>query len=236
MTALILYLLLWLSDNRNFDSITKSNERKVGAERYFEQKQYGKAAELYRQIAYGSMFSEPSARLNMAHSYFLAGKYKHALPQYKLLTKVSDKQLASVAYVQSALIYVSGTDTASALLNLKEALRLNPGNDKARIDYTILKNSFSGMVPKQSAINEKKKEPTQNEETAAGPPPPASHAEVEENAKREQLLSSLKVMNMSEDQARAILDAMKSNESQYIYQLRRKQFAKQPAKQDQIEW
>jgi hypothetical protein len=59
---------------------------------------------------------------------------------------------------------------------------------------------------------------------------------VAEDLKKEELLKSLKAMNMSEDQARAILDAMKSNESQYIYQLRRKQFSNKTAQQGEIEW
>ncbi|MCE7044686.1 hypothetical protein [Dyadobacter sp. CY312] len=235
MTSLILYVLLWLMDNRNFDSITKANERKAGAEKSYENKQYLRAAELYHQITYGSLFSEPAARLNMAHSYFLAGKYNLALQQYRLLRRVDDKRIASAANQQIALIKVNQKDTASALTSLKEALQIEPGNDVARHNFIILKNKYSGLelMPAQKAVKKK------TEQLASTQTPPVNkpaNTEVEENVKRDQLLQSLKAMNMSEDQARAILDAMKSNESQYIYQLRRKQYAKKTEQNEQIEW
>ncbi|HEV7378697.1 MAG TPA: tetratricopeptide repeat protein, partial [Dyadobacter sp.] len=104
MSSIILYLLLWLVDNRNFDSITKANERKLSAEQFFENKQYVEAADLYQQITYGSNFSEPAARLNMAHAYFLAGKYRKALQHYQLLIRVGDRKISSVANLQIGLI------------------------------------------------------------------------------------------------------------------------------------
>ncbi|TDE15313.1 hypothetical protein [Dyadobacter psychrotolerans] len=235
MTALILYVLLWLWDNQNFDSITRANERKLGAEKSFEDKKYLDAAKLYYQITYGSIFSDPAARLNLAHAYFLAGKHDLALKYYRQLRRVDDKTLASIANAQIALIQVGKQDTATALVNLKTALRLEPGNDLARHNYIILKKNFSGIEkPTETKITKKH----QNNQTTSNAPAAAKeeNLQVEQDVKREQLLQSLKEMNMSEDQARAILDAMKSNESQYIYQLRRKQYAKKPEQKDQIEW
>ena len=239
MTALVLYVLLWLWDNRNFDSITKANERKLAAEQAYDRKQYLDAAGLYRQITYGSIFSDPAARLNMAHSYYQAQKYNLALQHYRLLKKVDNKTIASIANSQIALIQVIKEDTGSALGSLKTALILEPGNDMARLNYVILKKKFSG-IEKPSDINlNKKQSENRLADNKDAPIPPAQkpkQEEVEENIKREQLLQSLKEMNMSEDQARAILDAMKSNESQYIYQLRRKQYAQKPEPNEQIEW
>ncbi|REA64277.1 hypothetical protein DSL64_01640 [Dyadobacter luteus] len=235
MTSIILYLLLWLMDNRNFDSITKANERKLSAERFFENKQFVEAADLYQQITYGSTFSEPGARLNMAHAYFLAGKYRKALQHYQLLRRVNNRMISSVANLQVGLIKAQQEDTAAALSSLKEALRIDPNNEIARHNFVILKDAFSGMEQMPASKTEKKQsQPEANNQPA--PPPKPNQQEVEENAKREQLLTSLKAMNMSEDQARAILDAMKSGESQYIYQLRRKQYAKKAEQSEQIEW
>lgn len=234
MTALMLYVLLWLMDNRNFDSITKDNERKLDAKNFYDSKEYVKAAELYRQVTYGSIFSEPAVRLNMAHSYFLGGKYKQALQQYRLLQRVGDKKIASIANQQIALIKVNQLDTAAALASLKEALQIEPNNDVARHNFIILKKAFSGLQKLPQKSDTKKAEQLAQKESQPENKP--THIEIEENAKRDQLLQSLKAMNMSEDQARAILDAMKSNESQYIYQLRRKQYAKKSESKDQIEW
>ncbi|WP_159467759.1 lipopolysaccharide assembly protein LapB [Dyadobacter sp. 3J3] len=239
MNALLLYLLLLLWDNRTFDAITKTNERKIGAEMAFKKKQFVNASKLYHQITYGSVFSDPAARLNMAHSYYQAGQLKDALYQYKLLDHVKDKTIASVANCQVALILVSKKDTAAALERLKTSLRLEPGNTVARSNYIILKAHFSGIEqPSQSSQDNRmaKNEASQNKPTPSKPELKPEGFEQEEAAKREQLLRSLKSMNMSEEQARLILDAMKSNESQYIYQLRRKQYAKKSERNETIEW
>ncbi|MCF0055902.1 tetratricopeptide repeat protein [Dyadobacter sp. CY356] len=239
MNALLLYLLLLLWDNRTFDAITKTNERKIGAEMAYKKKQFVNASKLYHQITYGSVFSDPAARLNMAHSYYQAGQLKAALYQYKLLDHVKDKTIASVANCQVALILVSKKDTAAALEKLKASLRLEPRNTVARSNYIILKSHFSGIErPSESSQDNRmaKNEASENKPTPSKPEPKPEGFEQEEAAKREQLLKSLKSMNMSEEQARLILDAMKSNESQYIYQLRRKQYAKKSEKNETIEW
>ncbi|MCF2518865.1 hypothetical protein [Dyadobacter sp. CY351] len=239
MTAIILYILLWLWDNRTFDSITKANERKLGAEQAYNNKQYKQSADLYYQITYGSLFSDPAARLNLAHSYYQMGNYKLALKHYELLDHIDDNTIASIANSQIALIRVNQKDTVNALDHLKTALRLEPGNSLARSNYIVLKKAFSG-VDKPSDQNNKKQKSERDaiaERNQPAPPEPKPETrEVAEDVQKEELLRSLREMNMSEEQARAILDAMKSNESQYIYQLRRKQYKSKTAKQDEIEW
>ena len=239
MTALILYVLLWLWDNRTFDSITKANQRKIDAEQAYQNKEYKRSAVLYNQITYGSLFSDPAARLNLAHSLYLTRNYKQALKHYRLLSDIDDNAIASVANSQIALIRVAEKDTAGALGNLRTALRLEPGNNLARQNYIILKKNFSGDEGPSDIRTEKKKSTQQSQaeqDRPADPLPNTAGRELTSDAKKEELLKSLKQMNMSEDQARAILDAMKSNESQYIYQLRRKQYSTQVRKTDEIEW
>jgi len=239
MNALLLYILLLLWDNRTFDSITKANERKAGAEMAYEKKQFVNASKLYHDITYGALFSDPAARLNMAHSYYQAGQLKDALYHYKLLENVSNKTIASIANCQAALIMVTKKDTAAALEKLKTALRLEPRNTLARSNYIILKKRFSGIEQPSNSSSDRrqaKNEINKNQPTPSQPEPKPEGFEQEEAAKREELLKSLKAMNMSEEQARLILDAMKSNESQYIYQLRRKQYAKKSERKETIEW
>lgn len=238
MTAIILYVLLWLWDNRTFDSITKSNQRKLAAEQAYNDNRFSESAKLYQQITYGSLFSDPAARLDLAHSYYRMGDFKLALKHYQLLSGIDNNTIASIANSQIALIMVNQKDTASALTSLKTALRLEPGNNLAKTNYIILKKTFSG-IEKPSDLNSQKQKSTRQalkENQQENPQPKPETMEVEEDIKKEELLKSLKAMNMSEDQARAILDAMKSNESQYIYQLRRKQFNKKTGQTAKIEW
>ncbi|KAA6432747.1 tetratricopeptide repeat protein [Dyadobacter flavalbus] len=239
MTVFILYVLLWLWDNRTFDSITKANERKLDAEQAYNNARFSESAKLYYQITYGSLFSEPAARLNLAHSYFKLGNYKLALKHYSLLHEIGNNTIASIANSQIALIKVIQKDTASALTSLKTALLLEPGNSLARSNYIILKKHFSGFQrPSDVTANQQKpqQQSTARHNSQTPPESKPENREVAEDVKKEELLKSLKAMNMSEDQARAILDAMKSNESQYIYQLRRKQYNKKNRQQQEIEW
>ncbi|QRR01162.1 tetratricopeptide repeat protein [Dyadobacter sandarakinus] len=239
MTVIILYVLLWLWDNRTFDSITKTNQRKIGAETAYHNRQYAEAARLYGQITYGSLFSDPSARLNLAHSYFNLRNYKQAFKHYQLLEKSDNSAIASVANSQAALIKVMEKDTASALEDLKTAIILEPNNSIARNNYIILKKHFSGVErPSDHSAATRR---TESEKHTAGkssenPQPPQEGREIAEGEQKEELLASLQAMNMSEEQAKAILDAMKSNESQYIYQLRRKQYYRKDRRSEVVEW
>lgn len=232
MTSLLLYLLLWVWDNRSFNTIDQSNRDKSEAESAYLEKDYAKALKLYREITYGSIFSEPTSRLYLAHAYYRLDSLEQARYQYTLLQQVADESLASVANTQLSLLACQSGDTATALDYLKIALRRDPLNKTARYDYQVLKTVFSGKVPDKPAI------PPPTEQA---PPPPTPSTTTEQQAvelaeQREELLDRLRRLNMSEEQARSILDAMKSNEAQYIYQLRRRQYYDQSERSKVVEW
>lgn len=233
MTSFLLYLLLWIWDNRSFDAISRSNYAKSQAEIAYIEKDYRKAADLYRQITYGSVFIEPASRLYLAHSYFNLDSLDSAFAHYGLLTNVQDHSIASKANTQLAVISTTRKDTVAALQYLQLALRQNPQNGKARYDFELLKKRFSGKTPPPK--------PKETPKTEQAPAPSTQTNFLEEQApelarQRDELLERLKRLNMSEDQARAILDAMKSNEAQYIYQLRRRQYYKESKRNATIEW
>lgn len=232
MTSLLLYLLLWVWDIHSFNTIEQSNRDKSEAKRVYLNKDYAKAVKLYREITYGSIFSEPASRLYLAHAYYQLDSLEQARYQYTLLQQVADQPIASVANTQLALLACQSSDTATALDYLKIALRRDPLNQTARYDYQILKTVFSGKVPDKAAP------PPPPEQV---PPPPAPTTTTEQQAvelaeQREEFLERLRRLNMSEEQARSILDAMKSNEAQYIYQLRRRQYYDQSERSKVVEW
>lgn len=234
MTYFLLYLLLWIWDNRSFNAISKANRDKTEAENAYLNKDYRKAARLYEEIAYGSLFAEPASRLYLAHSYFKLDSFEKARLQYSLLIKVDDREVATRANTQLAVLAtLTNQDTLAALNYLKTALRLAPDNEKARFDYELLKKTFSGKSPISSS--------DQSPPEKQPPPPPAPVAPSAQQAlalaqEREELLKSLRRLHMSEEQARSILDAMKTNETQYIYQLRRQQYYDQSERSKIIEW
>jgi tetratricopeptide (TPR) repeat protein len=232
MTSFLLYLLLWLWDNRSFDTITKANANKNEAENAYIEKDYRKAADLYQKITYGSVFVEPASRLYLAHSYFYLDSLEQARYHYKILEQAGNSAIASKANTQLAIIAIANKDTLEAINYLKTALRQVPENSKARYNYELLKKTFSG----KTSTPEKTPPPPPE----APPPPPQLTPEAQQSVElaqqREELLQSLRRLNMSEDQARSILDAMKTNEAQYIYQLRRRQYFNQSERSKRVEW
>lgn len=233
MTYFLLYLLLWIWDNRSFDAISQANRDKTEAESAYLSGDYGNAARLYHEIAYGSLFAEPASRLYLAHSYFHLDSLEKARSQYKLLLKVDDPDVASKAITQLAVLATQDNrDTLEALNYLQTALRLAPANENARFNYELLKKIFSGKSPASS--------PPPPAEDPIPPPPapvaPSAQQAIELAQEREELLQSLRRLHMSEEQARSILDAMKTNEAQYIYQLRRRQYYDQSERSKIIEW
>jgi len=225
--------MLWIWDNRSFDAITRSNYAKSDAEKAYIENDYRKAATLYKQITYGSVFIEPAARLYLAHSYFHLDSLDLANYHYNLLNNVEDKVIASKANTQMAVLAAVRMDTLGAIQFLQTALRQDPKNNKARYNFELVKKLYSGKVPSQKPREAKKRDQV---------PPPANENNPSEQQtpelaeQRDELLERLKRLNMSEDQARSILDAMKSNEAQYIYQLRRRQYYKESKRNATIEW
>ena len=123
MTYFLLYLLLWIWDNRSFDAISQANRDKTEAESAYLSKDYRNAARLYHEIAYGSLFAEPASRLYLAHSYFYLDSLEKARLQYKLLVNVDDQDVASKANTQLAILATQAShDTLEALNYLKTAL------------------------------------------------------------------------------------------------------------------
>lgn len=207
------------------------------AEEAFMNKNYESSANLYEQILYGTIFSSPSARLNLAHAYFKNGQHKKAIRQYKLLQSVKDERLSSVANSQLGVLSLLETDSSAALESFKAAIVLDPANKNAKANYMFLKARYAGTPDKVSQVRKQKSQvETLKNNTVLPDSIPQWEQEMSHQNKKEQLLKSLKSINMTEDQARAILDAMKTNESQYIYQLRRAQYADQNKDNKKIEW
>ncbi|TDB66923.1 hypothetical protein [Arundinibacter roseus] len=232
MTTFLLYLILWIWDNRSFDAISLSNRAKNEAEIAYRAGNYTKAVELYHQLTYTSLFTEPAGRLYLAHAYFQLDSLEKARQNYKLLINISDKSIASIAHSQLGLLSVMSRDTSGAIEHLATALQLHAGNSKARYNYELLKRRFSGKtsLPEPPPQSPTPPPPTPTNPTEA----PDKTPELAEQ--REELLQRLRRLNMSEDQARSILEAMKSNETHYIFQLKRNQFHNQAEQSKTIEW
>ncbi|MFN8348658.1 MAG: tetratricopeptide repeat protein [Spirosomataceae bacterium] len=213
--SLLISLLLWIWDNRSFDTISRSNRAKTEGQEAYLEKDYSKALTAYRNISNASLFAEAEARLNLAHTYFQLKQLQNARRYYTRLAKVhNNPMLSSRACNQLGIIETLDKDTVSALRYFKESLRHNPDNQKARYNYELLKKSFSG----KEETAKSKPTPQKSEQSPSPVPPPKTSREVQKTEEKKQLLTQLQNMNMSEAQAMMILDALKASEIQYLQQ------------------
>ena len=143
-----------------------------------------------------------------------------------------------------------------ALVNFKEALRADEYNEEARFDYELLKRLLEIEAQKQEQEqkdksedekqkeeqeqDEQKSEEDQNQEGEDGQENQEQDQSKEEQdaqkqAQQQQSASDrLNDMDISQEKAEQILDAMRQNEAQYLQQQQRK--GKKPRKTGKPDW
>ena len=136
--SLLFSLLLWIWDNRSFDTISRSNRAKIEGQQAYNEKDYQHALEAYQNVSTASLFAEPESRLNLAHTYFQLKQLRNAQKYYAKLSLVSNPFLASRALNQLGVIETMQKDTAQALLYFRQSLRINPDNDKAQYNLSLI--------------------------------------------------------------------------------------------------
>lgn len=238
MIHLYLWAILWIWDTVSQPSLEKINEAKLAAERAFEGGDYLAAALYFKQVVDASIFSDPAGRLNMANSFFLAGKVDEAFENYRILTRVDDPALASKAKAQLGMIALARKDTVKALNQMRAAILLDRNNRRTIANFEVLRFNFSGKIDETGTEVARNEQPDTTRSPVESRPEPdqMNDAVVELSDQREKLLQNLDKINMSEEQAKSVLDAMKVNERQYIYQLRRLGARNGAQTSDKIEW
>lgn len=145
-----------------------------------------------------------------------------------------------------------------ALVNFKEALRADQHNEEARFDYELLKRLLEIEVQKQEQEqkdkseqeqqqeqeqqeqDEQKSEEDQNQDQQDGQENKEQDQNKEEQDAQKQAQQQqsaadrLKDMDISQEKAQQILDAMRQNEAQYLQQQQRK--GKKPRKTGKPDW
>ncbi|GAB3920121.1 tetratricopeptide repeat protein [Larkinella terrae] len=224
MTYLILSILLWLYDNRSFDKISHDNIARIEGLRAYQAGNYKRAAEQYVALVNSTLFVEPSARLNLAHSYFQLRQYAQAQKHYRLVAQVSQPELAAAAEVQLGVISALQGDSSSALAYFRKAMNTVPALEPAQFNYELIKKTYSGKPNPNGSQRPKPKPRQSTEETEVAMESGRDKGtEVEQGDNKDELLRRLRSLNLSEEQALSILNAMQDNEVQYIHQ--RKQSA-----------
>lgn len=247
---LLLGLLLLITTTAFADigDIAAINQLKREAETAFRNKFWNVAINKYKQLTDTYQVKEPAVLLNLAHAYFNAGEMSMALVQYEQAAKTGNKAVQTVAYQQAAVIKAQSGQLEDALKYLRNSLRASPGNQAARYNYEVVyallikKQQQQGQSEQnnadQSQQNKNQQQQQQNadkqqqqqkgqqskENAQSGEQDEQSseQGKMEDKSSNSKLRSKkLEQIKMTEEQAKAMLDAIRNNEVQYLQQMQR---------------
>jgi tetratricopeptide (TPR) repeat protein len=183
------------------DQIGRNNRARKEGEEAFRQ---GKYREAVIQFAYLTKQATPTDAvvwLNLGHAYFAMGNFAEARKAYGNYVPMASETSAAVAYTQLGVMAGMARDTTGALKLFQQALLTDPDNEPARYNFELLKKQFSGRT-KASRKPKPKPKPT----------PQQQEQEVVRSPRQEQVLRRLRNLNMTEEQANQLLNAMREDD------------------------
>ena len=209
MIYLFIAVWLWWDIPHSLNQISRNNEARKEAEAAYKAGDYTRAMHLYANLSRITTSIDPGVRLNLGHTYFHLKRYGKARSQYEALLHSDRTDLRTVAATQLGVMACLQQDSASALTFFEQALLEDPNNEPARYDFELIKKRFSGKIP---APNLRQKA---SDQTKANKPRPLSGQQVERSARQDELLHRFQRLNLSEEQALQLLDAMQEDDLPY---------------------
>ncbi|WNB18626.1 tetratricopeptide repeat protein [Marivirga arenosa] len=276
--------------------IAKANAAKERAAEALKNGDYEKVIEHYTYLLDSLNYESPQAELNRAHAYFQLKDTVNSYDAYRRVADSDNKELKSKALLQLGNLSEMQKEYENALSFYKEALRADPGNQKARYNYELLKKKMQQQEQQnqdqqdqnkdqndqqqdqenkdqenkdqqskedqnsenqkneenqenksedQNSEEEQQKENAEQQQEGEQSEDEKSEQEKEQQQQQEQqkegeqkenaddqkmdpaTKQKLKEMNISEEKAQMILEALRNKESQYFQQLRKKATKKQ---------
>lgn len=200
-SALLLSLLFIFSSG---------NELSDTARAAFENKEYKRAAGLFKSCAEKWPELKEQALYNEATSWMLADSADKAQNLYGLMGKYSSSEIRSRAGNNRAVILSQQQKIQEALELLKQSLRDYPENELARYNYELLKKRIQNPPPPPEPEPEQEHQKQQQNTPSPKKPKP-----TEQNGNQSE------APQISKDQAERVLEGMKQNEQKFIQQLRK---------------
>ncbi len=167
--------------------------------------QYQRALSLYNYISEVSNDPDPMVQLNLGHTYFQLRQYNKAAQQYTSLQQEDLPRLRTVAATQLGVIACIRRDSSTALNLFKQALLIDFTNEPARRNFELVKKYYT---PKPAAGRQ------MASQQAANRPAPAA-GRVERSTRQDDLLRRFRQLNMTEEQALQLLNAMQYDDLPY---------------------
>ncbi|QJW90772.1 tetratricopeptide repeat protein [Spirosoma taeanense] len=208
MVYLFILLWLWWSQPNSLIQISENNRARREAEAAYQAGNYGRALSLYAALSRTTTTIDPAVRLNLGHTYFQLKRYDKARPQYETLLRSDRPDLRTVAATQLGVMACLQGDSAAALLLFEQALLEDPNNEPARYDFELIKKQFSGKLPDPNQRQKSAKSRSASQSRPVG-------QQVEQSARQDELLRRFRRLNLSEEQAIQLLDAMQDDDLPY---------------------
>ncbi len=210
MIYLLITAWLWWNNLFSLNPISRNNQARQEAQTAYQTGYYQRALSLYVYLSRTTTTIDPAVRLNLGHTYFQLKQYRKAKLQYETLFQSDRPDLRTAAATQLGVLACLQGDSLAALYLFERALLENPENEPARYNFELIKRYYSGKQPnrksRQQAVAHKPR-------TAEKPHP--SGGQVERSARQDELLRRFQQLNLSEEQALQLLDAMQSNDLPY---------------------
>ena len=210
MIYLLITAWLWWNPTLPVNQISRTNQARRDAESAYRAGQYTRALTLYTFLSQTTTSIDPAVRLNLGHTYFQLNQFAKAKPQYETLLRSDRPDLRTVAATQLGVIACRERDSSMALALFRQALLEDPENEPARYNFELIKKTYSGKLP---ASNPRRKPVPANRRVANKQQ--RTGQEVERSARQDDLLRRFRQLNMTEEQAMQLLDAMQSNDLPY---------------------
>ncbi len=201
MKWIIGLLLVVIAPLNKYDQIGQNNVARKQAEQAYRAGNFAKAAAQLDFLTKKTQQTDKALWLNLGHAYFAQGNYKQARKAYDSYVASESGAPVAVALTQLGVIACAGRDTLQALDAFRRALLIEPDNEPARYNFELLKKQFSGRINQKKRPTQKQKQSTQ-----------AQEQEVTKSPRQEQILRRLRTLNMSEEQANQLLNAMRDDD------------------------
>ena len=208
MIYLFLVSWLWWAEplaNR----ISQNNRARQEAETAYQTGHFDRALTLYTYLSQTTTTIDPAVRLNLGHTYFRLKQYAKAKPQYETLLRSDRSDLRTMAATQLGVIACLDRDSAAALTLFRQALLENADNEPARYNFELLKKRYSGKPRSRFQAKQTNRQSQDIDKPRPGGGP------VERSARQDELLRRFRQLNLSEEQALQLLNAMQQDDLPY---------------------
>ena len=190
-------------------SISRRNQARKQANIAYRQGHYQQALAQFQPVLGTGQPVSAVEHLAVAHIYFRLREFTPATYHYGLVSGSVTPPVFSIAAAQLGVLACYRHDTATALAQFQRALLSDPDNKAARLNYEWLKPRYSG----------KRRQPKRQNRVPSAAQQVSQ--QVEKSEQQRAKLNPFRNVNMTEEQARRLLDALQTDDLPYALARRR---------------